>query len=670
MVKKIVLALFYSILLLFLINKLTDPDLWWHLRSGQYIMDNGVIPKADVFSYTASGREWIDLHWLFQAVIYSFYKYAGPDSVILLQALVMTAVFSIFFWLRFESRNLLFTVIVFLAAVLACQERFLVRPEMFTLLFIGLYIYILDRYKDSKKDYLWFLPVLQALWVNMQGLFVLGPLMIFAYLLGEVFSWKLRNYFDYDDKNIVGDNRHPKLLLIACLCLGACFINPYGYKGALFPYELFGKIGPQGGGYSRDIFEFQRPFSIHPAGLDIQMYKALLFVSLFSFLAAFRRIRLSMFFVYLLFLYLSLLARRNINFFALAAAMLTADNLKNLSLKYGLEKKLSWLYPPLIAGMLLLSAGIATNRFYLQTNSVKRTGLGISSLLYSGKACDFVKESAVSGNIFNDLGSGGYLIWRLFPYKKVFIDGRLEVYDREFYDYYNSLFFIYPLFKQAVERYNINCVMWNYNLPFMPGEFLGNLVKDPNWKLACIDNSFIVFLRNSPLNREILASGLKDYTTELVSPHLGHEWRGVFFSQVLGLSRQAEIEYLRAVKINPGSFIARNNLGNIYIAKGLYGRAIKELESAITLKPDNAGMYVNLGIAYSALGEYGLAAKTFRKGLLVSKEMPQLWFNLGFAYEKRGDKQKAAVCYRKALKLNPDYANPKEQLERILNGNR
>lgn len=662
MLKRLLLIFLYIILVLFLVNKLTDPDLWWHLGSGKYILESGAIPKTDVFSYTAFQNRWIDLHWLFQLIIYLLYKFTGVNGIIFLQMLIVAGTFSLFFLPGYKSNRLL-SAAVFLAVILVWEERFLVRPEIFSILFIGLYFHIIDRYKNSNKNYVFFIPVLQVLWVNIHSLFILGPLLIAAYLIGEFLAAKINVFFDSDDNNIFKNKRSQKLLFALGLAVCVCFINPYGYRGIVFPYELFQKISLKGSVFSNDIFEFQKPFSIHNASMDIQLYKVIFFLSLFSFLAALRRIKLSVFFVYLLFLYLSVLAKRNIGIFALVAGMVTVDNFKG----YDIEKKVSFLYVPAIIGLALLSISIATNKFYLYTNSIKRFGLGVSDLIFSDKACNFIKENKLEGNIFNDLGSGGYLIWRLFPDKKVFIDGRLEVYGNEIYNAYNGLFFNYPLFKQVANNLNINCIIWNYNLPFMPGDFWDNVIKDSGWKLVCVDNSFIVFVCNKPYNDKVIKKGLADYTTELVNHHQGHEWRGAFFEQVLKLPQKAEVEYERAIRLNPDSCIAHNNLGNIYNMKGLYDKALAEFETAIRLNPENAGIYANLGTVYSSLGDYDKAIKEFLKGLRRGSGVPQLWLNLGSAYEQKKSFRKAVLCYRKALKLSPDYEKARVQLVKVLN---
>ena len=49
--------------------ELSDPDIWWHLRAGQWILEHGRVPLWDIFSFASSDRIWIDLHWGFQVVL-------------------------------------------------------------------------------------------------------------------------------------------------------------------------------------------------------------------------------------------------------------------------------------------------------------------------------------------------------------------------------------------------------------------------------------------------------------------------------------------------------------------------------------------------------------------------------------------------------------------------
>jgi tetratricopeptide (TPR) repeat protein len=668
LIKRLVVLSLYAVLALLLLNKLTDPDLWWHLKSGQYILENRTIPGTDIFSFiTSSGNKWIDLHWLFQVILFLTYKFLGTTGPILLQLLVITLAFSIFFRLKYDENNCLVSAIVFLAAIFVCEERFLVRPEMFTVLFIGIILFILEEYRGKGRNYLWVIPLVQVAWVNMQGLFILGPLLLSAYILGEFISLRAFGLFKYGDGGGMNDGKLMQLLAITAITFFACFLNPYGYRGVLFPMELFQKIGQKGSVFSNSILEFQGPFTPGLSSPSIILYKCILCVSLASFFACLRRIRFSFLFLYLIFMYLSLIARRNINIFALFAGVVIVDNSRDLWIKYNIEKKLSFFYIPVVIAIVLASAATITNRYYRFEHSIKRFGFGTSDLIYSKGAPDFIRANGIKGNMLNDLGSGGYLIWRLYPEKKVFIDGRLEVYGTALYNMYNSIFSNYDVFRQAAGYYNISTVIWNYNLPFMPGDFLHNIARDSDWRLVYVDNNFIIFLKDNTDNAGIIARGITDNTTDLPGHHLGSEWRGVFFGNTLGLRDIAMKEYRRAIKIDPKAYVARNNLASLYIISGEYREAIKELEKAAEISRDNPGIYVNLGIAYNALGDCDGAIKILRKGLTVSKEIPQLWFYLGIAYESKGLLKKAMQSYSRALRLNPGYAAAKESETRLLN---
>src|SRR5688572_18407110 len=58
-------------------GQITDPDFWWHLRTGQLIYETRAIPHADIFSFTAQGKEWVTHEWLAEVLIYALYRAAG-----------------------------------------------------------------------------------------------------------------------------------------------------------------------------------------------------------------------------------------------------------------------------------------------------------------------------------------------------------------------------------------------------------------------------------------------------------------------------------------------------------------------------------------------------------------------------------------------------------------
>ena len=83
--------------ILFAAQKICSFDVWWHLKTGEWIWHHKAIPMVDPFSYTFPGAEWIDFEWLFQAVIYPIYKVAGFDGLIIFKIMVVLFTFGVLF---------------------------------------------------------------------------------------------------------------------------------------------------------------------------------------------------------------------------------------------------------------------------------------------------------------------------------------------------------------------------------------------------------------------------------------------------------------------------------------------------------------------------------------------------------------------------------------------
>src|SRR6202795_1511372 len=107
-----------------------DPDLWWHLRTGQWIMETGHIPHSDPFSFTRAGSPWVSHEWLAGVVFYEIWWRAGEAGLIIFSALVTTGAFMLLY-LRSVSRPQWAAAAVTLGA-LAAAPTWGVRPQMFT----------------------------------------------------------------------------------------------------------------------------------------------------------------------------------------------------------------------------------------------------------------------------------------------------------------------------------------------------------------------------------------------------------------------------------------------------------------------------------------------------------------------------------------------------------
>jgi hypothetical protein len=143
-------------------------------------------------------------------------------------------------------------------ALLVMSLRVPPRPELFSLAFRAAYMAVLLRC-DRRPALAWALPAIQVLWVNSHGLFILGPLILGAYVAdGALRALRYRGAAHAPaDRTWSRWWMHVGLALVAVVA--ACLVNPYGARGAMLPLELFPKIGAQGDIYKANIIEFYYP---------------------------------------------------------------------------------------------------------------------------------------------------------------------------------------------------------------------------------------------------------------------------------------------------------------------------------------------------------------------------------------------------------------------------
>jgi hypothetical protein len=72
-----ILVLLYSIPAFQAMLPIDDPDIWWHLRTGQWIVEHGRVPTEDPFSTYGMGKPWIAYSWLFEILVYLVFRNLG-----------------------------------------------------------------------------------------------------------------------------------------------------------------------------------------------------------------------------------------------------------------------------------------------------------------------------------------------------------------------------------------------------------------------------------------------------------------------------------------------------------------------------------------------------------------------------------------------------------------
>jgi hypothetical protein len=164
--------------------EIKDLDLWLHLAMGKFITLHRYVPDVDVLSHTIAGKPWVNHEWLFQVIVYNIHSVFGTDGLIKMQIVLVTLTLGLLFILGFNKEKIMTTNFILLLVVLVFQHRFTIRPDLYSLLFFTIYIFVLSLHID-KRWAIGALVVIQVLWSNMHGFFFFGPLFVLIGIVSE-----------------------------------------------------------------------------------------------------------------------------------------------------------------------------------------------------------------------------------------------------------------------------------------------------------------------------------------------------------------------------------------------------------------------------------------------------------------------------------------------------
>jgi len=419
-----------------------DFDVWWHLRAGQFILEQGTIPHVDIFTYTNAGGPWIDVCWLFQVILALLYRAGGVSTLVLLKAAGGVAIVMLALAVRRPGARIWPVVLAWLPAVIVLSGRLCERPELFSLLFLAGFLVVFGRAAERPR-WLWLLPLLQLLWVNCHGFFVMGPLLIAAYAV-ELLYQRLR----YGSAGAPGLAR--TFALAGSAAIVACLINPYGINAVTLPLQQFHKLGAEGIfraniGELKSIGDF-----ITLAGVNnpyLLGFLLMLGLGLVSFVPLLVRGRFSPY-RGLLFAgaaYLGWQATRNSTLLALVAAVVSVQNLDEVldsarpkapaprrgrrAPRPGACRRIE---PVLLAAIALTAVAVVSGRLYAWAGEGRTIGFGERPQWYAHESCEFLARPGMPERIvaFN-LGQAAVCIAHVREQRKLFMDPRLETNPEE-----------------------------------------------------------------------------------------------------------------------------------------------------------------------------------------------------------------------------------------------
>ena len=249
------------------LRPIDDPDFWWLLRAGRYMIETQSFPTTDPFSATAFGAEWLNHAWGFELLVYGIYALGGTTGVILLQGLVAATAFGVLWGLlRREGVGQGWSLGLLSLGALATHGFWSPRPQLVTYLMLAVFVRIVADYQAGRANRLWWLPILTAVWANLHAGFLAGPGLLALCAAGEFLGWLLGD----DSGRAGGLARARTLALWFGASLAASLANPFHYEAVLFPFHVMGDPLSQAW-----ISEWLSPRFGHPAVLVLELFLGL-----------------------------------------------------------------------------------------------------------------------------------------------------------------------------------------------------------------------------------------------------------------------------------------------------------------------------------------------------------------------------------------------------------
>lgn len=477
----------------------SNVDLWWHLATGKYIVENRALPCADPFSYTTRGGNSLLLtgYWLAQVIFFEAYTYLGLNGIVLIRAAAIT-LFLLLGYLTMKKQRtafpvaFLFLLVLFWFSLLIEGER----PQVFTILFFSLVYYLLEdlRITGSKKAYS--IPVLVMALANMHPGYIICILLVSLYLVAEGLLQLV--------KKPGTRNTFIRLLAIWVATIVLSGLNPNGVRVFvdLFSSHFFTKA------LFRSV-EFMPTFSLYSRKIIPVDYPYIFLLCSSSLLALRYARRMNFIHLILTVSYgvLSLVAYRYVVFYMCIMTPITAGLAGRLGDEpiFGRLKEKQWIkgrFPAclsLVVAVLLLCFSLYSFRGF-------RSGENVFFHVPKG-AADFLGGVKMKGNMFNDYNFGGYLIWKLYPEKKVFVDSRgldysvVEEYQKVAYAAVTPKW----SWKDIIRKYDITYVILQ---PLWPTgtviPFVELLLDNEEWVLIYADHLTLIFVLDDGRNGEVI----------------------------------------------------------------------------------------------------------------------------------------------------------------------
>ncbi len=452
----------------------TDTDTWWHIRSGEYTLTQGMI-YADPFSFTKADAPWINHSWGSQIILYGVWQAAGNLGLALYTAVLATA--GMYLVYRMCTGNVYLRSFALIIGAATAAVFWSPRPQMLSFFLSTLILYLLYLYKREKVDRLWLIPVVMLIWGNLHAGFSIGFIFMGGMIAGEV----LANIFNPHGEYVINWRRLRKLVLVAVVSVAALVVNPYGLEMLKVPFQTLSI-----GALQNFIQEWNSP-NFHER--QTWPFIALLLGTLGAVGASQKRLDWSDFVLFTGTAFMGLLAGRNIAVFAVVATPILTYHLDAILEERGwvintIKRPTRMMSRINVLLVILIVIGAAAKvLLVLDTETVREA----QAMFLPLDAVEYLNTEQPDGPMFNSYNWGGYLMFAA-PQYPVFVDGRTDLYGDELLTTYLRTATGGEDWRATLDKYEIKLVVVEN------GSGLDrNLRDEPGWQLDYEDDLAVVY---------------------------------------------------------------------------------------------------------------------------------------------------------------------------------
>lgn len=485
-------ALILAVSATYLFRQIYDPDFFWHLKTGEWIWQHGILPTSDPFTHTATEPATprqlylLTSYWLCQILYYVPSITLGWWWIFILRVLlVISLVMAV---AKRKGEDGVISICTMAICFMCLLEVYpLERPQVVSFVFLAVLVRLIDGETRNTRDAVSLMAItvvglLMLFWSNIHGGVIIGQAFLAACLLRELVVLLLTR--------ATGNNSNKTILFASVTGLLSSLLNPNLLRGVEI---VSGAMKQSSSHYYASGTEYMSSLAVLKTG-DYTVILAWVVTALFlvSLLFQIRKLHAAFVALALAIVYYSIVQVRYIPFLLVIAIPVIVRFFSELR-AIAVAR----------AGFVLLAVGAV---WYFAGNelsnfqNIRRSGW-IDEAYYPVRAAEFVRNGDITGNMFNSYLWGGYLIWRLGPDRKVFVDGR-GMDQNVFWDLaaletsasWGST--EKPLWKTMFEKYGITyAILPKRQESGAPYLLSAAIARDPGWKVVFQSYNSMVLLQ-------------------------------------------------------------------------------------------------------------------------------------------------------------------------------